>query len=113
MKKKFLSGLICAAMVAGMLAGCEASEKSTTEAAATGSSQAASTEAAGDTAAGTEGAGEAGGETAANGDLTIGSVIMNTSGEWFAEVIAGQEAAAKDLGVKFRDRKSTRLNSSH
>lgn len=34
-------------------------------------------------------------------DITIGSVIMNTSGEWFAEVIAGQEAAAKDLGVKF------------
>lgn len=102
MKKKVLSGLICAALVAGMLAGCGSSDKSTTEAAAAGSTQAASTEAAGDTAAGTEGAGsEAGGDTAANGDLTIGSVIMNTSGEWFAEVIAGQEAAAKDLGVKF------------
>lgn len=107
MKKKVLSGLICAAMVAGMLAGCGSSDKGTTEAAKTGTTQAAATEA-GDKSAATEGAetpagteSEAGKDTAANGDLTIGSVIMNTSGEWFAEVIAGQEAAAKDLGVKF------------
>lgn len=33
--------------------------------------------------------------------ITIGSVIMNNSGEWFAEVIKGQEAAAEDLGVEF------------
>lgn len=33
--------------------------------------------------------------------ITIGSVIMNNSGEWFAEVIKGQEDAAKDLGVDF------------
>lgn len=36
-----------------------------------------------------------------NGDITIGSVIMNNSGEWFAEVMKGQEDAAKDLGVEF------------
>ncbi len=45
-----------------------------------------------------EGTGEAATD---NSDITIGSVIMNTSGEWFAEVIAGQEAAAADLKVKF------------
>ena len=33
--------------------------------------------------------------------ITIGSVIMNNSGEWFAEVMKGQEDAAKDLGVEF------------
>lgn len=33
--------------------------------------------------------------------ITIGSVIMNNSGEWFAEVIKGQEDAAKELGVDF------------
>mgnify|MGYP003205828920 CR=1 FL=1 len=36
-----------------------------------------------------------------NKDITIGSVIMNNSGEWFAEVMKGQEDAAKDLGVEF------------
>lgn len=36
-----------------------------------------------------------------NADITIGSVIMNNSGEWFAEVMKGQEDAAKDLGVEF------------
>ena len=35
-----------------------------------------------------------------NADITIGSVIMNNSGEWFAEVMKGQEDAAKDLGVE-------------
>lgn len=42
-------------------------------------------------------------EPAAAGDsdkkIKIGSVIMNTSGEWFAEVIQGQQAAAAELGV--------------
>ena len=33
--------------------------------------------------------------------ITIGSVIMNNSGEWFAEVMKGQEDAAKDSGVEF------------
>jgi hypothetical protein len=32
--------------------------------------------------------------------MTIGAIIMNTSGEWFAEVIAGMEKAGRDLGVK-------------
>ena len=36
-----------------------------------------------------------------NADITIGSVIMNNSGEWFPEVMKGQEDAAKDLGVEF------------
>jgi ABC-type sugar transport system substrate-binding protein len=31
--------------------------------------------------------------------LKIGSVIMNTSGEWYAEVIKGMEAAGKELNV--------------
>lgn len=31
--------------------------------------------------------------------IKIGSVIMNTSGEWFAEVIQGMQAAAKELDV--------------
>lgn len=34
-------------------------------------------------------------------EITIGSVIMNNSGEWFAEVMKGQEDAAKDLGIEF------------
>lgn len=38
--------------------------------------------------------------TAGTGDkIKVGSVIMNTSGEWFAEVIQGMQAAAKDLDV--------------
>lgn len=32
--------------------------------------------------------------------VKIGSVIMNTSGEWFAEVIKGMEAAGKELDVE-------------
>ncbi|ONI40641.1 hypothetical protein AN639_02840 [Candidatus Epulonipiscium fishelsonii] len=32
--------------------------------------------------------------------LVVGSVIMNTSGEWFAEIMQGMEAAGEDLGVK-------------
>ena len=35
----------------------------------------------------------------ADDKITIGSVIMNNSGEWFAEVMKGQEDAAKDLGA--------------
>jgi ABC-type sugar transport system substrate-binding protein len=31
--------------------------------------------------------------------LKVGSVIMNTSGEWFAEIIKGMQGAAKDLNV--------------
>lgn len=32
--------------------------------------------------------------------IKIGSVIMNTSGEWFAEVMKGMQTAADDLGVE-------------
>lgn len=76
MKKRICSLLLSAVVVSTMLAGC-----------GSGSGETKSTEA----SKGAEG----------KGDITIGSVIMNTSGEWFAEVIAGQEAAAKELGVKF------------
>lgn len=38
--------------------------------------------------------------TAPTEDMSVGAVIMNTSGEWFAEVIAGMEKAGRDLGVK-------------
>lgn len=36
----------------------------------------------------------------ADKDITIGSIIMNTSGEWFAEVMKGMTQAGQDLGVK-------------
>lgn len=39
-------------------------------------------------------------EKKADEDITVGCVIMNTSGEWFAEVMVGMQAAAKELGVK-------------
>jgi ABC-type sugar transport system substrate-binding protein len=42
----------------------------------------------------------AGAEATTAKDMTIGAIIMNTSGEWFAEVIAGMEKAGRDLGVK-------------
>lgn len=72
MKRKVVSMLICVGMVAGLIAGCGKSDS------------------------GSEG--NASGES---GDkLEIGSVIMNTSGEWFAEVIKGMEDAAKDLDVE-------------
>lgn len=38
-------------------------------------------------------------ETDSGKKIKVGSVIMNTSGEWFAEVIQGMQAAAKDLDV--------------
>lgn len=61
MKKKVISAMLCAAMVAGMCVPVMAEDEK----------------------------------------ITIGSVIMNNSGEWFAEVMKGQEDAAKDLGVEF------------
>lgn len=33
-------------------------------------------------------------------ELTVGSIIMNTSGEWFAEVMQGMKDAGEELGVK-------------
>lgn len=85
--KKLLSVLLCTALAASVLTGCSSSAATTTAAAAT---KAADSSAAATTAAAT---------TEAAGEMVIGSVIMNTSGEWFAEVIKGMEAAGTDLGV--------------
>lgn len=84
MKRKALAALLSVTMMAGILAGCGGSDD-----------QAASGDA-GSTAE-DSGSGE---EAKSDGDITIGSVIMNTSGEWFAEVIKGMEDAGKELGVK-------------
>jgi ABC-type sugar transport system substrate-binding protein len=83
MKKRVISMLLCGVLAFSLFTGCSG-EKSK------------------DTAANEDNGGDTGEESAdtSEGDITIGSVIMNTSGEWFAEVIAGQEAAAKDLGVE-------------
>ena len=75
MKKKVLAMVLGLTMVVGMVTGCGSS---------------ASTEEAGETAESTE----------SGDDLTIGCVIMNTSGEWFAEIMQGMEAAGEELGVK-------------
>ena len=87
--KKVLSVLICAALAASLLTGCGQAAAATTTAKATTAAAADTTTAA---AAETTTA-------AAKSDLIIGSVIMNTSGEWFAEVIKGMETAGTDLGV--------------
>ncbi|MDD3142053.1 MAG: substrate-binding domain-containing protein [Lachnospiraceae bacterium] len=71
MKKKAISALLCVCMVATMLAGCGGSKSESGAADAKDSEK----------------------------KLTVGSVIMNTSGEWFAEVIKGMETAAKDLNA--------------
>jgi ABC-type sugar transport system substrate-binding protein len=42
---------------------------------------------------------ETAGDSAKVQKLKVGSVIMNTSGEWYAEVIKGMEAAGEELGV--------------
>lgn len=83
--------LLSGILAVGMLAGCgeKKAEESSTKSDSTTTEGAAETKEA--VAKETDSKGK---------DITIGSVIMNTSGEWFAEVIAGQEAAAKDLGVK-------------
>lgn len=94
MKKKVISMFLCGALAVSMLAGCGSAKEDKT----------AETSSKTDSAAGTktdETADTKDTKAASAEDITIGSVIMNTSGEWFAEVIAGQEAAAKDLGVKF------------
>ncbi|CUX30146.1 MAG TPA: sugar ABC transporter substrate-binding protein [Clostridiales bacterium] len=75
MKRKVVSGLLSAVMVISMLAGCGKSDDTDVS-----SAQAKDNKSSGD-------------------KLEIGSVIMNTSGEWFAEVIQGMEGAAKKLDV--------------
>lgn len=90
--KKLVSLLMVSILALTMLAGCKGSEEP---------SKTTSTETKEAPAEEKEAADDASAETADNSDIVIGSVIMNTSGEWFAEVIAGQEAAAKDLGVEF------------
>lgn len=85
MKKRVIAMLLCGIVTVGMLAGC--GTKKAEESSAGGDSSTAEETKAADS-------------TDADQEITIGSVIMNTSGEWFAEVIAGQEAAAKELGVK-------------
>lgn len=88
MKRKVLSMVLSVAMLSTLFMGCgsTATETAATEAAAAASTEAAATEAA--TPAATD-----------NSDIVIGSIIMNTSGEWFAEVMQGMEAAGKELGV--------------
>lgn len=94
MKKHVLSILVCAMLLATSFTGC--GQKSETAPA-----DAAKTETA---AAATEAKTEEPVAEAAPADeaITIGSVIMNTSGEWFAEVMQGMEAAGKDLGVEVK-----------
>lgn len=85
MKKHVLGILLCTMLLATTFAGC--SQKGEPAAAET------TTEAKAEVAA----------DAAPAGDkMVIGSVIMNTSGEWFAEVMQGMEAAGKDLGVEVK-----------
>lgn len=93
MKKRVIGMLLCGVLAIGMFTGC-GGEKAN-DAATDKDSTAAETKEADETEAA-----ETPPDETVSGDITIGSVIMNTSGEWFAEVIAGQEAAAEDLGVK-------------
>lgn len=92
MKKRVISMFLCGVLAVSMLAGCgsEKTKDTNADAGSADTTEAAEETETPETASGDE----------QNGDITIGSVIMNTSGEWFAEVIAGQEAAAADLGVK-------------
>ncbi|MFA9377424.1 MAG: substrate-binding domain-containing protein [Lachnotalea sp.] len=91
MKKKLLSVTMGIVLTAAMLAGCTSSsdDKSTSDAS---SSSVSTTETTTDTTTDTT--------KKAASDITIGSVIMNTSGEWFAEVMKGQQDAADELGIK-------------
>lgn len=41
-------------------------------------------------------------QTSSSGKLNIGSVILNTTGEWFTEVINGMNQAAADLDVNLQ-----------
>lgn len=77
MMKKIVSLLMVLTLLLAVAAGCD-------------NSTAASVSVAETTAA----------TAAAEKPMTVGAVIMNTSGEWFAEVIAGMEKAGRDLGVK-------------
>ncbi len=81
MKRKMLGLLLSTAMVSSLLFGC-GSEEATSESATT------------------EEGSEEGGDSEASGEITVGCVIMNTSGEWFAEIMTGMEAAGEDLGVE-------------
>ncbi|PHV69662.1 hypothetical protein CS063_14665 [Sporanaerobium hydrogeniformans] len=79
MKRKMWGLVLSAMLVASLGVGCQSKETASQGAAEGAPAQ----------------------EDSQKTDITIGSVIMNTSGEWFAEVIKGQQDAAKDLGVKF------------
>ncbi|SCP99653.1 substrate-binding domain-containing protein [Anaerobium acetethylicum] len=76
MKKKVFSMMLCVAMTVAGLSGCGEASSTVSEKEADSNKEAAADE------------------------ITVGSVIMNTSGEWFAEVMQGMEAAGKELGVK-------------
>lgn len=84
MLKKIISVVMVLSLVLA-LAACGGSETTTTKAP---DSTTAPAESSGDE---TEAPAE---------DMAVGAVIMNTSGEWFAEVIAGMEKAGRDLGVR-------------
>lgn len=86
MKKRVLAMVLGLAMVTGMLSGCGTSD-SAEETTSSDTTTEETTE-------------EADSEEVSMEDITIGCVIMNTSGEWFAEIMQGMEAAAADLGVK-------------
>lgn len=99
MKKRLMGLCMVFVLTAALLSGCSSTKETsgsdtqkTTDTAGTETETTASdtTQKADDTKA------------SDNSGIVIGSVIMNTSGEWFAEVIKGQEDAAKDLGVEFK-----------
>lgn len=98
MKKKLLSVVLCTAMTAALVTGCgsSASGDAASSVASTGAAPASS---AAESTAAASATSAAAGSVAAS-DITIGSVIMNTSGEWFAEVMKGQQDAADKLGIK-------------
>ncbi|HHV10937.1 MAG TPA: sugar ABC transporter substrate-binding protein [Clostridiales bacterium] len=84
--KKVFSIMVCIAIIIASLSGCSGTSKATGGSAATN--------------AAAEGGAAGADEKAAGDKITIGSVIMNTSGEWFSEVMQGMNAAGEDLGVK-------------
>ncbi len=101
MKKNIVSLLLGFSLLLGITAcGGTATTAATTAAATTaaaataGASEVATTQAESADAATSAAATEAGDEA-----MTIGAVVMNTSGEWFAEVISGMEKKGKELGV--------------
>lgn len=81
--KKLLSLSLSTLMVLGMLSACGSDNSTGTE-----SSNAGTT---------TENATGSGSDS-----LVVGCVIMNTSGEWFAEIMQGMEAAGNDLNAEVR-----------